>query len=64
MLHKPDKLISYRHDALRKLVTASAEKNKVDVQFDFLTSVGRKITLTMAAEAWARTGHDICTFVM
>ena len=50
--------------ALKKLVDAWAEKNKVEVQLDFLTSIGEKINITMAAEAQARTGHDIYAFDM
>ena len=51
-------------DAMRKVVGAWAEKNKVDVQIDFLTAIGNKINITMAAEAQARTGHDIYAFDM
>ena len=36
--------------ALKKLVDEWADKNKVDVQLDFLTGVGEKINITMAAE--------------
>jgi ABC-type glycerol-3-phosphate transport system substrate-binding protein len=50
--------------ALKKLVDAWAEKNKVDVQLDFLTGVGEKINITMAAEAQAKTGHDVYAFDM
>jgi ABC-type glycerol-3-phosphate transport system substrate-binding protein len=39
-----------------------AEKNKVDVTIDFITSNGNKITITQAAEAQAKTGHDILPF--
>ncbi|HYZ21466.1 MAG TPA: extracellular solute-binding protein [Rhodopila sp.] len=52
------------NDAMRKVVNAWAEKNKVEVQLDFLTAVGNKINLTMAAEAQAKTGHDIYAFDM
>ena len=48
--------------AMKKLVDAWAEKNKVDVQLDFLSSVGMKIQITMAAEAQAKTGHDVYAF--
>ncbi len=51
-------------DAMRKLIDAWAEKNKVDVQLDFLTGVGNKINITMAAEAQAKTGHDVYAFDM
>jgi ABC-type glycerol-3-phosphate transport system substrate-binding protein len=50
--------------ALKKLVDAWAEKNKVEVQLDFLTSIGSKINITMAAEAQAKTGHDVYAFDM
>ena len=50
------------NDAMRKVVGAWAEKNKVDVQLDFLTAIGNKIDLTMGAEAVAQTGHDIFAF--
>lgn len=52
------------NDAMRKVVHAWAEKNKVDVQLDFLTAIGNKIMITMAAEAQAKTGHDIYAFDM
>ena len=48
--------------ALKKLVAEWAEKNKVEVELDFLTSVGSKINITMAAEAQAKTGHDVYAF--
>src|SRR4051794_16417184 len=38
---------------------AWAEKEKVDLQIDFITSQGNKLILTGAAEAQARSGHDI-----
>ena len=49
---------------MKKLVDAWAEKNKVEVQLDFLTAIGSKINITMAAEAQASTGHDIYAFDM
>jgi ABC-type glycerol-3-phosphate transport system substrate-binding protein len=52
------------NQAMKQMVGAWAEKNKVDVTLDFLTSVGNKITITMAAEAQAKTGHDIYAFDM
>ncbi len=48
--------------ALKKLADAWAEKNKVDLQLDFLTSIGSKINITMADEAQAKTGHDVFAF--
>jgi len=50
------------NEATRKLVEEWAEKEKVEVQMDFITSQGRKLLLTTAAEAQARSGHDILAF--
>ena len=50
------------NDATRKLVEEWAAKEKVEVQMDFITSQGRKLLLTTAAEAQARSGHDILAF--
>jgi ABC-type glycerol-3-phosphate transport system substrate-binding protein len=41
------------------LVKEWAEKEKVEVQIDYITSVGRKNEVTIAAEAQAGAGHDI-----
>lgn len=50
--------------AMKQVVGAWAEKNKVEVELDFLTAIGNKIMITMAAEAQAKTGHDIYAFDM
>jgi ABC-type glycerol-3-phosphate transport system substrate-binding protein len=50
------------NEAMRRQVQTWAEKNKVDVQIDFITSVGNKNIMTLAAEAQAKTGHDVQTF--
>ncbi len=52
------------NEAMKQVVGAWAEKNKVDVTVDFLTAIGNKIMITMAAEAQAKTGHDIYAFGM
>src|SRR5246500_301584 len=44
---------------LTKLCNEWGEKNKVEVQIDYITSQGEKDKLTAAAEAQAGTGHDI-----
>jgi ABC-type glycerol-3-phosphate transport system substrate-binding protein len=44
---------------LEKLCHEWAEKEKVDITVDFITSNGDKDLLTAAAEAQARTGHDV-----
>ena len=50
------------NDVMRKVVNQWAAQNKVDVSMDFITSVGNKNLLTIAAEAQAKTGHDIEQF--
>ena len=50
------------NEAMKKQVIVWAEKNKVDVTIDFITSNGGKIEITQAAEAQARTGHDFLPF--
>lgn len=47
------------NDALRKAVMDWAAKAKVEMQIDFITSIGSKNLLTAQAEAQAKTGHDI-----
>ena len=39
-----------------------ADKEKVDVTLDFITSQGNKLLLTTAAESQAKSGHDILAF--
>src|ERR1051325_5873566 len=51
------------NDALTKLCKEWGEKEKVDVQIDYITSQGDKLLLTGAAEAQARSGHDMLTFL-
>jgi Bacterial extracellular solute-binding protein len=47
------------NDALRKAILDWAEKARVEIQLDFITSIGGKNLLTAQAEAQAKTGHDI-----
>lgn len=47
---------------MKQIVDEWAKKNQVDVQLDFLTGIGNKINITMAAEAQAKTGHDVFAF--
>jgi hypothetical protein len=47
------------NDALRKTIVDWGEKNRVEIQLDFITSIGSKNLLTAQAEAQAHTGHDI-----
>jgi ABC-type glycerol-3-phosphate transport system substrate-binding protein len=50
-------------EMMRRQVAAWAEKNKIDVVADFITSQGNKLLLTAAAEGQARTGHDFIPFL-
>ena len=50
------------NDVMRKLVNEWGAKNKVDVSIDFITSVGNKNLLTIAAERQARSGHDVLAY--
>ncbi len=59
-----DHWVPLGNQAMRKLIQEWSDKNKVEVQADFLTANGGKINLTMAAEAQARTGHDAYAFDM
>jgi hypothetical protein len=54
-----DHWVPNANDATEKLVREWAEKEKVEVQIDFITAQGNKILLTSAAESQAKTGHDI-----
>ena len=47
---------------MQKQVEAWGAKNQVEVQADFITSVGSKNLLTIAAEGQAKTGHDVLAF--
>ncbi len=47
------------NDVMRAQCAAWGKVNQVDVQADFVTSMGSKNILTIAAEAQARAGHDV-----
>jgi ABC-type glycerol-3-phosphate transport system substrate-binding protein len=47
------------NDVSRKIIQEWGEKEKVDVTVDYITSQGEKLRLTMAAEAQAKSGHDL-----
>ncbi len=47
------------NDTSKALVKEWADKEKVDVSIDYITSNGRKNEITIAAEAQAKSGHDI-----
>jgi ABC-type glycerol-3-phosphate transport system substrate-binding protein len=46
------------NDTLRKLAQQWADKEKIDLAVDFITSTGDKLRITTAAEAQAGSGHD------
>ena len=50
------------NNASKALCKEWGEKNKVEVSIDYITSQGNKNLLTIAAEAQARSGHDIFAF--
>src|SRR5215469_18929378 len=47
------------NEPLAKLCREWAEREKIDLTIDFITSQGDKLTLTATAESQARSGHDI-----
>src|SRR5438874_6654288 len=49
------------NDVMTKLCKEWAEKEKVEITVDFVTSQGDKLMLSIAAEAQARSGHDMIT---
>jgi len=50
------------NNASKALCDEWAQKNKVEVQVDYITSQGNKNLLTIAAESQAKSGHDILAF--
>ena len=48
---------------LQKLCEEWADKEKVELKVDFVTSNGDKDLLTVAAEAQAKSGHDLQSFL-
>jgi len=51
------------NDTLTKLCHEWADKEKVELTIDYITSQGDKLNLTQAAEAQAKSGHDMLTFL-
>lgn len=49
--------------ALRKVIEAWGKAHKVELEIDFITTIGDKLQITAAAESRAGTGHDIMAFV-
>ena len=50
------------NDVTSAIIKEWADKEKVDVKVDYITSQGNKLLLTLAAEAQAKSGHDIMEF--
>ncbi|MBS0539005.1 MAG: extracellular solute-binding protein [Proteobacteria bacterium] len=54
-----DHWVPNANNATSALIKEWADKEKVEVQVDFITSQGNKLLLTGAAESQAKSGHDI-----
>jgi ABC-type glycerol-3-phosphate transport system substrate-binding protein len=54
-----DHWVPNANNATETLIKEWAEKEKVEVVIDFITGQGNKLLLTTAAEAQAKSGHDI-----
>jgi len=54
-----DHWVPNANGATEALIKEWADKEKVEVTIDFITSQGNKLLLTTAAEAQAKSGHDI-----
>lgn len=50
------------NEVIRQQVNRWAEQNKVDVELDFITIIGNKLLVVLAAEDEAGTGHDALAF--
>ncbi|MBX9698932.1 MAG: extracellular solute-binding protein [Acetobacteraceae bacterium] len=48
--------------AMREMCAEWGRANRVEVTLEFITSVGNQLLLTLAAQAQARSGHDLLTF--
>src|SRR5438128_5155067 len=58
-----DHWVPRANDTLTKLCQEWAAKEKVEITIDYITSQSDKLNLTQAAEAQARSGHDMLTFL-
>jgi ABC-type glycerol-3-phosphate transport system substrate-binding protein len=54
-----DHWVPNANNATKALIDEWAAKEKVEVQVDFITTQGNKLLLTGAAEAQAKSGHDV-----
>src|SRR5689334_11631528 len=57
-----DHWVPNANKATEDAVKAWAEKEKVEVQMDFIPSQGNKNLITIAAESQAKSGHDVFAF--
>lgn len=51
------------NEIMLQQINAWADKNKVEVSTDFLTTMGAKLQLTAAAENMSKSGHDMLSFL-
>jgi spermidine/putrescine-binding protein len=54
-----DHWVPTANEPMAKLCQQWATKEKVDLSLDFITSNGNKLIMTIAAEAQAKSGHDL-----
>src|SRR3569833_1729037 len=52
------------NEAQSTIIKEWADKEKVDVKVDYITSQGNKLLLTLSVEAQARSGLDIMEFTI
>jgi ABC-type glycerol-3-phosphate transport system substrate-binding protein len=57
-----DHWVPNANGATKNAIDEWAAREKVEVQIDFITSQGNKLLLTGAAEAQAKSGHDVFAF--
>jgi ABC-type glycerol-3-phosphate transport system substrate-binding protein len=57
-----DHWVPVGNNIMRELCKEWGDRNRVEVQMDFITSVGNQNLLTIAAQAQSRSGHDILAF--
>ncbi|MDP2330273.1 MAG: extracellular solute-binding protein [Reyranella sp.] len=57
-----DHWVPNANNATRALIEEWAAKEKAEVTIDYITSRGNKLLLTGAAEAQAKSGHDVFAF--
>ena len=58
-----DHWVPNSNERIKQQIVDWAEKNKVEVNVDRITTVGAKLQLTGTAESQASTGHDMMTFL-